>query len=303
MRAEAARVTTTLPGGQVLAAHWPADPPAQRFDTVVPVHHDGTVIAEISVAGAGARTGDVALLRHTTAVSAAALRNLRLLAELNALHATIQQQNLEIAASRRRLVAAAEVERHRLARLVAERLGPDLDALRQALPDLGRQVSAQPETVVAECRRLADHASHLVDEMRALSRGVLPPLLLDHGLAAALRALLRRLDLPTTLDAGPAADGARFPVLVETTVYLCCQAAVGTATVAGCHASSTALRLWRDDGVLAFSVSHDARHLWTDELAALRDRVSTLGGTLTATPDGHWSALTGVVPLDPLPQP
>jgi hypothetical protein len=306
VRAGAVQVTSTLPGGGTLAASWPEGAVAARFDTVVPVHHDGAVIAEISVAGTGTRTGDAELLRHTAAVSAGALRNLRLLAELESLHATVQRQNREIAASRRRLVAAARVERRRLEREVSERLGPDLDALRDGLPALRQEAGARPEVMVAGCRRLAGHASHLVAGMRALSRGVLPPLLVDHGLAAALRAMLRRLDTPATLDLAPSVDGRRFAAPVETTVYLCCRAAVravtAPATVAGGRAPSTAVRLWRDHGNLAFSVTHGTHRRWDDGLVALHDRVATLGGALAAGsghPDGAWSTLTGTVPVEP----
>lgn len=258
-----------------MTAVWPRGLPPGRSDTVVPVHHEGAVIGEISVTGSGARTGDAGLLPHTAAVSAGALRNLRLLAALAALHASIERHNREITASRHRLISAAETERRRLAGLVAERLGPDLDALHAGLPELERQLSTRPEAAGDQCRRLSGHASRLVEELRELSRGVLPPLLNDHGLAAALRGLLRRTDLPATLDIEPTADGVRFPSPVETTVYLCCQSAIRAATTSGHHTSSAALRLWRDSGALAFSFGHDAEHPWNEETdrAALPERV------------------------------
>jgi hypothetical protein len=297
--ANAVRVRTTLPSGEPLTAYWPADAAPVSFDVVIPVLDEGEDIAEISVTGSGARPGDMALLRHTAAVSVVALRNLRLIAQLESLHQTIQQQNHEIIASRRRLVDAAQVERHRLERVVAQRLQPLLDAVRDALPELQRQLGAQEVSAVEGCRRLTGHATGLVEEVRLLSHGILPPLLLDHGLAPALRALLRRLDRPATLDVASEIDGARFPPPIETTVYLCCRAAASAAPAPGHLPISTALRLWRDNAALAFSVSHDTQHPWTDDLAALQDRVTTLGGELTVTPADHWSCLTGRLPLDP----
>lgn len=228
-RADAARVAATLPNGKMLTESWPAAASPPSFDMLVPVHHGGTVIAEISVAGADARTADVALLQNIAAVSAAALRNLRLLAEIESLHETIQRQNLEVAASRSRLIAATEVERRRLDHVVAQRLGPDLDLLRDTLPTFWGDVSMRPDTVVAGCERLAVHATRIVDEMRDISRGVLPPLLADHGLAVALRALVRRLDLDIKLDMAPSIITSRFPAPIETTVYLCFQAAIAAA--------------------------------------------------------------------------
>jgi hypothetical protein len=300
--ANSARVTATLPSGEVLAACWPASASPHSFDIAVPVYHQGARIAEISVAGAGARTADITLLQHIAAVSAAALRNVRLLAELESLHETLESQNQEIASSKNRLVAAAAAERQRLEYLVVQRLGPDLDMLRETLPALSVDVSDRPDTVVAGCERLVAHATRLVDEIRALSRGVLPPLLADHGLAAALRAKLRRLDLDVRLEVEPSIIGYRFPAHIETTVYLCCQAAIDAA-FADRGTASAALRLWRHNGALTFSFTHSAHRGWNDDFAAVRDRITALGGELIVHRDGQQSIVTGTMPLDRDPGP
>jgi signal transduction histidine kinase len=320
VRADAAHVRVTLPDGEPLAAHWPAASPVPAsFDLVVPVHYEGTAIGEISVAGGGNRGADLALLQRAAAVSAAALRNLRLLAELESVHETIQRQNRELAASRRRLVAAAQAERQRLERLVAQRLGPGLETLRMSLPALA--ATGQPPDALREgCARATSHATQLVDEIRALSRGVLPPLLADHGLAAALRALLRRLDVVATLEIAPSIGSSRFPALVETTAYLCCRAALEAAAStdqdpaqartgqarsqdrasrAGTEPAAATLKLWRTDGALAFSISFDSAQPWTDDLAALRERVVTVGGELTVVPGDDWHTIAGTVPIEP----
>jgi len=294
-RANAAQVTAIMPNGETVSASWPAAVPAAAPDAVVPVHDDGEVIGEIAVSGAGRLPADKSLLRDTAAVSSGALRNLRLIAELESLRATIEQQNQLIDASRHRLLAAAEDERRRLAQLVEQRLGPDLTVLGDTLPTL-QAASSDPQTVSDGARRLATHAGWLIDNIRALSRDVLPPLLSDHGLAPALRALLRRVDTEVTFDVAPSVGVARFPVHIETTVYLCCRAAVDAAGD-GPRSAPAELRLWRDDGVLAFSVSHDAPCQPSDDLAALGDRVTTIGGELTFTPDGAWSSVTGRFPL------
>ncbi|HZD00187.1 MAG TPA: hypothetical protein VFA46_08315 [Actinomycetes bacterium] len=299
VRAGAARVTATLLSGETLTACWPADGPPRAYDLVVPVHHEGALVAEISVAAAEPRAADVTLLHRTAAVSAGALRNLRLLAELESLHATIQRQNQELAASRNRIAAAARQERQRLEREIAQRVGPHLEVLRDGLPRLQCEVGARPDRVVSGCAGLAAHATAVVDGMRALSRGVLPPLLVDHGLAAALRALLRRHEGDVTLHMAPSLDAPRLPAHVETTAYLCCRAAVEAAAAPGHDVAHADLRLWRDNGALAFSVTHSAPRAADGDLAALRDRVSTLGGELVTSPPGQWSTLTGTLPLEP----
>lgn len=296
VRAKSARVTATLPDGEVLTACWPATALPQPSAIVMPVHYNGAPIGEISVAGTGARTVDVALLRQVASVSAAALGNVRLLAELGSLHDTLQRQNLELASSKRRLVAAAMAERQRLERLVARRIGPDLDMLRATLPVLEVEVGGRPQTAADDCERLLAHVNRLVDEMRAVSRGVLPPVLADHGILAALRATLRRLDLDVGLEADPSVDGHRFPTHVETTAYLCCRAAVDAAA-ADRGAGPAVLRLWCHDGALSFTFASGARLAWHDDLAALRDRVVTLGGELHIGTDGPRCAITGSIPF------
>lgn len=300
VRANSARVIATLPNGEVLTAFWPATGAPRSFDIVMPVYHERTAIAEISVVGTGARTADAALLQQIASVSAAALRNVRLLAELDSLHETVQRQNQEIASSKRRLVAAAGAQRERLEHVVAERLGSDLDILRETLPALCADVSDRPDAVVADCERLLAHATRLVDEMRALSRGVLPPILADHGLAAALRAKLRRLDHDVRLEVEPSIIGYRFPTHIETTVYLCCQAAIDAAA-ADRDAAPAALRLRRRNGALMFTFTHRAHRAWDDDLSAFRDRITTLGGELLIHRDGQLTTVSGTMPIDPEP--
>jgi hypothetical protein len=296
-RARSARVTTTFPDGETLVGTWSAATAPASFDFDVPVLHNGTVVASLAVAGAANRPADLALLRDVAAVSAAALVNVRLLAELDALHEAISRQNRELAASKSRLIRAAEIERRELEDRVERRLGPDLILLHNALPALRNESVGQPDALVAECERLAAHATHLVDEIRALSRGILPPVLLDHGLGAALRALVRRLDVEVTLDVPALLAKSRFPLSVETTVYLSCQAALTQAATADGTARAT-LRLWYEPGRLVFSVTHNADQAWSDDADALQDRIAALGGELVFGPGDQGSAIRGTLPLD-----
>src|SRR5207302_4479357 len=57
-----------------------------------------------------------------------------------------------------------------------------------------------------------------LDELRALSRGIAPPILADRGLSAALMALAGRNTVPVELDIS-LPDGARLTETVESTAY------------------------------------------------------------------------------------
>jgi signal transduction histidine kinase len=283
MRARAARVAVMLADARSLAATWPeGTEPAGRPLTIV---DNGTVIGEIVVAAR--RPADRALLDEIAAIATGALRNIRLDAELRVLRDAIDAQNVEVAASRQRLTAAAEAERVQLAAAIAARIGPGLTGFRVALAD----VESGTTDLETGCRQLAEHATRVVAEVRALSRGVLPPVLADHGLVAAARALLRRVEARAALHLDPPLADERFPAAVETAVYLACQELVDAA--ARQRASAVSIRLWQDNGSLAFAVEHDA----PAGIRASADRLAALGGELRteALPTG--TRVTGNVPL------
>jgi signal transduction histidine kinase len=221
------------------------------------------------------------------AVATGALRNIRLDAELRALREAIEARNVEVGASRERLAAAAEAERVQLAAAIAVRVGPDLTGLRVALAD----VESGTTDLETGCRQLAEHSTRVVAEVRALSRGVLPSVLADHGLAAAARALLRRVGARAALHVEPSLSDERFPAAVETAVYLACQELVYAADRQ--RASTASARLWQDNGSLAFAVEHDA----PTGVRASADRLAALGGELRTEALPAGTRVTGNVPL------
>ena len=98
----------------------------------------------------------------------------------------------QLAASRKRLVEAAQVERRRLERNLHDGAQQRLVALALSLRLAERQVERDP----AAARQLLAGASaelaEALEELRELARGLHPAVLTDHGLEAALRALTAR---------------------------------------------------------------------------------------------------------------
>jgi signal transduction histidine kinase len=289
VRARSARVTVSLVGNRSATATWPrADEPV--MGRPLAIVDNGETIGEIVVEPTVRRAADRDVLQEIAAIATGTLRNLRLDAEVMALRERIDGQNVEVAASRERLAVAADAERAQLAATVAARVGPDLTALLAAIAD----VEAGAADLEAGCRQLAGHATRVVTEVRALSRGVLPPVLADHGLVAAIRALLRRIDARPTLSVEPSLTDARFPTAVETTVYLACQELVEVALRQ--RAGRMSVRLWRDDASLAFAIEHDGLALPASGSGSPRtsqDRMAALGGELRTEP----TRLTGTIPI------
>ncbi len=100
----------------------------------------------------------------------------------------------------RRLVTARDIERRRLSEEIERRIGPSLDAVETWPPagylgssNLGRAGSG------AELERLRSVTTEALEELRAMARGLYPPLLADKGLVAALEAEARKLTPPVRL--------------------------------------------------------------------------------------------------------
>ena len=146
--------------------------------------------------------------------------------------------------------------------------------------------------------------SAALDDLRALARGIYPPLLADQGLAAAVAAQARRAALPVRVDA----DGVgRYPRDSEAAVYFCIlEALQNTAKYAGASTASVALAApgghleftVTDDGT-GFDVATAARH--GTGLQGMTDRIAAVGGTLRIdSAPGQGTTITGRLPAGEL---
>jgi signal transduction histidine kinase len=137
-------------------------------------------------------------------------------------------------------------------------------------------------------------------ELRALSRGIAPPILTDRGLAAALAAAAARCPIPTTLDIELAA-GERLPSAVENAAYF-----VATESLTNVAKHSAASRCEVSarviGGVLTVRVADDGRggaHLGKGHgLAGLADRLAGVDGRLSVdSAPGGGTAVTATIPI------
>ena len=120
------------------------------------------------------------LLAHLASQAGLVLRNVRLTAELQA---TID----DLRASRRRLVRAQDTERQRIERNLHDGAQQQLVALMIQLTVLD-DAADHPAEVRQLTGELRDGLHAALDDLRALARGIYPPLLADQGLGAAVRA-------------------------------------------------------------------------------------------------------------------
>jgi signal transduction histidine kinase len=156
------------------------------------------------------------------------------------------------------------------ARLVA--LGMSLGMAEQAL-------EKDPEAVrdlLADARRGAGEA---LEELRALARGIRPPILTDRGLGPAISALTARTPLPVTVSV---AGEERYPAAVETAAYFTVAEALANAIKHG-NAERVEISVSAQNGVLVAEIVDDGNggaDLSGPGLTGLRQRAEALDGRL-----------------------
>lgn len=118
--------------------------------------------------------------------------------------------------------AAVSAEAHALRRLERDiHDGPQQRLIRLAM-DLGRaRQQSEPGPVRDTLDEAIAQTQETLDELRALSRGIAPPVLTDRGLPSALAALAIRCTVPVELVVDPELGNpvGRLDPAVETTAY------------------------------------------------------------------------------------
>ena len=204
----------------------------------------------------------------------------------------------EVMLSRARLVETSDRERKRLERNLHDGAQQRLIALAARLHGAA-EVTATPQ--VADLLRNAEQEVKLATvELRELAGGLHPAVLTDLGLAAAIRTIAERTDLPTTIHGAPR---ERLGETTEATAYYVVAEAVANACK---HANATHIwiRVFQFHTVrmLRVSISDDgrggARATNGGGLLGLRDRVEAVGGTLIVqSPPHEGTTITAEIPI------
>lgn len=224
-----------------------------------------------------------------------------LLSDASALHRRISGLEQERDTARAQTVAAVTAEATALRRLERDiHDGPQQRLVRLAM-ELGRAqhyLDSRPETVRAALADAMVQAQEALDELRALSRGIAPPILVDRGLHEALTALAARSTVPAELDTVPLSrrldagvETAAYFVIAETLTNVAKHSHAHRCSIGLRHSEGT-LRVWvTDDGVggAAPAKGHGLR--------GLDERLHAVGGHLrVSSPSGGPTTITAVLP-------
>jgi len=295
---------TVLRTGQAARMDSYADVPGSLAAHQREHHVRGTVGAPIFVEGRlwGVVTASVVREEEPLFAPGAEVR-LAEYADLVAAAIANAQARADLAASRARVVAAADQARRRIERELHDGIQQQLIALAIELTDVEVSIpSATPEQR-ERLSAVTQALTGILDELREISRGIHPTILSGSGLQPALKGLGRRCRVPVEFDMR---FDRRLPEPVEVAAYYIVVEALANAAK---HADASHVRIEasvrdarlhlcvRDDGVGGADPSAGSG------LIGLSDRVDALGGSITIdSPPGHGTCLEVELPLELTPK-
>jgi signal transduction histidine kinase len=196
-------------------------------------------------------------------------------------------------------VAAEAVALRRLERDIHDGPQQRLVRLSMDLHRAQRLIDSDPDGARSTLAEAATMTRETLEELRALSRGIAPPVLADRGLAAALAAVAARSPVPVELAVG-LTEGQRLSPAVENSAYFLVSEAL--ANVAK-HSEATVCRVSVvcEDGRLRVVVADDGQGGAVlapgHGLAGLADRLRAVDGVLTVdSPRGGPTRVMGDLP-------
>jgi signal transduction histidine kinase len=203
----------------------------------------------------------------------------------------------EVAASRTRIVTAADEERRRVVRDLhdgaQQRLVHTVVTLKLAQRALHDE---DGENLPALLTEAVDTAEQATVELRALVHGILPAALTRGGLGAGVEAVASRMPVPVELEVSV----GRLPTAIEATAYFVVAEAL-TNVAKHARAGHAQVRAQIEDGKLLLEVRDDgvggAR---TDGsgFIGLADRLAALDGELAVeSPAGGGTLVAAAIPL------
>jgi signal transduction histidine kinase/PAS domain-containing protein len=227
-----------------------------------------------------------------------ALDTLLVLDDLRESERKLERSRTELAASRARIVTAADEARRQIERDLHDGVQQHLVAVQLALGAIQAEMPAAGE----HTRKLAHAANALdgaVDDLVEISRGIHPAILAEGGLGPALRNLARRSPVPVDLELRTT---ARPPAPVEVAAYYVVSEAL-TNAAKHADASVVLVAVEARDGVLDLSIRDDGRGGAAASrgsgLIGIADRVDAIGGTLELTsPVGQGTWLHVALPTE-----
>jgi signal transduction histidine kinase len=219
-------------------------------------------------------------------------------AELVATAIVNAEARTEVAASRARIIAAADLVRQRIERDLHDGAQQRLVSLALRLRDAQAEVPPGLGELHAKLGNAVTSANDALHEVQEIARGIHPAVLASGGLRPALRALARRSPVPVRVDV---LAEQRMPEHVEVSAYYVVTEAL-TNAAKHARASAVSIRVEVAGDMLRVAVTDDGAGGAVvgggTGLVGLKDRVEALGGRLRLdSPGGGGTSLTTELPI------
>ena len=200
-----------------------------------------------------------------------------------------------LGASRLRLVAAADNARRRLEQDLHDGAQLRLTWLAVQLRDAAELSRRNPERAAVVLGEAEGELELAIDELRKLAHGIHPAVLVDLGLAEAVKGLALHSSIPVTVVELPS---SRLDETAETIAYYVVSEAIANAQKYS-RASSIEVRIAPEKDKLRIEVVDDgvggAAERPGSGLEGLRDRAEAIGGTMKLSSRAGQGTLVAVV--------
>jgi signal transduction histidine kinase len=224
---------------------------------------------------------------------------LRSFADLTGQSISNDRAQMELRASRLRIVQTADEARRRLERNLHDGAQQRLVSVSLALRLIEQMLVSEQSTAHGVLREASHELGEAMRELRELARGLHPALLNERGLGPALESISARSPFPVDITGVP--EDRRLPGPVEAAIYYVISeslansakhAAASSARVTLSCASDEVTVEIADDGVGGASLDAGSG------LRGLVDRVEALGGELiVSSPHGAGTLVRAEIPL------
>jgi signal transduction histidine kinase len=211
----------------------------------------------------------------------------------------LEASRSELAASRARIVTAADETRRRIERDLHDGIQQRLVSLALSISGIAAMTPPPSDEIKHQLSLINDALASALDELREISRGIHPALLSEAGLVPALKTLARRSAVPCELEVRAQ---TRLPAPVEVAAYYVVSEAL-TNTAKHAHASIVHVAVEAHERVLELSIRDDgsggADPTRGSGLIGLADRVDALGGSIdVASVPGQGTTLLVTLPVE-----
>jgi signal transduction histidine kinase len=274
----------------------PAQPPSASAGRAVTELHDGSGHVVAALVHDEALQDERAFINAVASYATLTLENEHLAADVAHLAHEIRETQARAAASADRTRQEIERDLHDGAqqRLIALQIKLELAAQRPGADVAGAD----------ELKRLGAEVQLVMNDLRALARGVFTPVLTDLGPVAALREAVRDAPIRTSIVVGKL---GRYSAEVERAVYFCCLEALQNAYKHAHDAGFVRITFLQRRYTLAFQVSDDGGGFDANVahsgagLHNMHDRLAAVGGSLDIDSSrGSGTRVSGTIPGSPV---